>query len=45
MGKLLECLGQFDEEAIRATLAKVIPPKKVDMLETNLNAMKIGAQQ
>ncbi len=43
LGKLLSVLGEFDEENIKATLQKVIPPKKADMLEINLSAMKIGA--
>ncbi len=43
LGKLLKVLGEFDEENIKATLQKVIPPKKADMLEINLSAMKIGA--
>ncbi len=44
LGKLLKVLDEFDQEEIKTTLAKVIPPKKADMLEINLNAMKIGAQ-
>ncbi len=44
LGKLLSVLGEFDEENIKTTLAKVIPPKKAEMLEINLDAMKIGAQ-
>ncbi len=43
LGKLLYVLGEFNEEEIKTALAKVIPPKKADMLEINLNAMKIGA--
>lgn len=43
LGKILKVMGEFDEEAIKATLAKVIPPKKADMLELNLKALKIGA--
>ncbi len=44
LGKLLSVLGEFDEENIKTTLAKVIPPKKAEMLGINLDAMKIGAQ-
>ncbi|MDO4608448.1 MAG: 2-oxoacid:acceptor oxidoreductase family protein [Clostridia bacterium] len=44
LGKLLSVLGEFDEENIKATLQKVIPPKKAEMLEINMNAIKIGAQ-
>ena len=43
MGKLLSVMGEFDEANVKDTLAKVIPPKKADMLEVNLNAMKMGA--
>lgn len=43
LGKILKVMGEFDEEAIKATLAKVIPPKKADMLDLNLKALKIGA--
>lgn len=43
LGKILKVLGEYDEDIIKATLAKVIPPKKADMLEINLNALKLGA--
>ncbi len=43
MGKALKVLGDFDEDAIRATLSKVISAKRADMLETNLKAIQIGA--
>ncbi len=43
LGKLLKVLGDYNEEAITATLKKVIPPKKADMLEINLKAIKLGA--
>ena len=44
VGKILKELGQFDEDALRAALSKVISAKRADMLETNLKAMKIGAE-
>ena len=44
VGKILGELGQFDEDALRAALGKVISAKRADMLETNLKAMKIGAE-
>ena len=44
VGKILKELGQFDEDALRAALGKVISAKRADMLETNLKAMKIGAE-
>ncbi len=43
-GKLLEVTGGFEEESVNAALKKVISAKRADMLETNLNAMKIGAE-
>ena len=43
VGKLLETLGENDAEAVKATLQKVIPPKKAEMLEINLKAMQLGA--
>ena len=44
VGKILKELGQFDEDALRAALSKVISAKRADMLETNLQAMKLGAE-
>ena len=44
VGKILKELGQFEEDALRAALGKVISAKRADMLETNLKAMKIGAE-
>ena len=44
VGKILKELGPFDEAALRAALSKVISAKRADMLETNLKAMKIGAE-
>ena len=44
VGKLLKELGDFDEDSIRAALAKVISAKRADMMETNINAMRIGAK-
>ena len=43
MGKLLEVLGGFNTEDVKATLSKVISAKRADMLETNLKALKLGA--
>ncbi len=44
LGKLLKVMGEFDEENIKTVLSKVIPPKKADMLEINMKAMQIGAE-
>ena len=43
LGKLLSVMGEFDEEKIKTVLSKVIPPKKAEMLEINIQAMKLGA--
>ena len=43
MGKLLEVLGGFNTEDVKATLSKVISAKRADMLATNLKALKLGA--
>ena len=44
LGKLLKVMGDFNEDEIKTVLAKVIPPKKADMLEINLKAMTIGSE-
>ena len=44
VGKLLKELGDFDEESIRAALSKVISAKRADMMEVNIKAMRIGAE-
>ncbi|MBQ1272303.1 MAG: 2-oxoacid:acceptor oxidoreductase family protein [Clostridia bacterium] len=43
VGKILKVLGEFDEDSLRAALGKVISAKLADMVEVNLNAMKLGA--
>ncbi len=43
-GKLLAVTGGFEEDSVNAALKKVISAKRADMFETNLNAMKIGAE-
>ncbi|MBP3436659.1 MAG: 2-oxoacid:acceptor oxidoreductase family protein [Clostridia bacterium] len=43
MGKVLGVEGTFDEEEkVVAALKKVISAKRADMLEVNLNAMRLG---
>ena len=44
VGKILSVLNEFESDSINATLAKVISAKRADMLETNLKALKIGAE-
>ncbi len=43
MGKILEVLGEYNDEDVLNTLKKVISAKRADMIETNLKAMKLGA--
>ncbi len=43
VGKLLKVVGEYDENSIELALNKVISAKRVDMLEVNKKAMKIGA--
>ena len=43
IGKILETLGENAPDSVKATLQKVIPPKKAEMLEVNLKAMQLGA--
>ena len=43
VGKILAALNDFDEASVRTALGKVISAKRADMLEVNLNAMKLGA--
>lgn len=42
MGKLLEVLGGFNAEDVKATLSKVISAKRADMMDTNIAAMSLG---
>ncbi len=42
MGKVLAETGEFTDESVLNALKKVISAKHADMLEVNLNVMKIG---
>ena len=44
VGKVLKEIGDYNEENITAALKKVISAKRADMLEINLGAMRIGAE-
>ncbi len=44
VGKILAELGEFDEAGITAALKKVISAKHADMMDVNLKAMRIGAE-
>ena len=41
-GKLLKECGLTDEAVIEKAIKKVIPPKKADLTEANLTALKLG---
>lgn len=43
VGKILKVLSDFDDTSVRNALGKVVSAKRADMLEVNLNAMKLGA--
>ncbi len=44
VGKVLNELGEFSDESVTAALKKVISAKRADMLDVNLNVMRLGAQ-
>ena len=44
VGKVLKEIGDYNEENITAALKKVISAKRADMLDINLGAMRLGAQ-
>lgn len=43
VGCILNTLGLYSEDSVKAALGKVISAKHADMLEYNLKALKIGA--
>jgi len=45
MGKLLSAIGEYTEESVENTLAKVIPAKKANMLDFNRKALALGAKE
>ncbi len=44
LGKIMKECPEVGEELIEETLKKVMPPKKLSMIDTNLNALKIGRE-
>lgn len=44
VGALLKETGIFDEKTVEEALNKLIPPKKADMLKTNLDCIKKGME-
>ncbi|MBQ2136156.1 MAG: 2-oxoacid:acceptor oxidoreductase family protein [Clostridia bacterium] len=44
VGKVLDALNDFQEESVITTLKKVISAKRADMLDVNLNAMKLAIE-
>ena len=45
LGKILKELGEFTPDGVEAALKKVISAKHADMLEVNLKALHLGAEQ
>lgn len=45
LGKLMKETGIFTFEQIKAGLEKTIPPRKADLMELNLKAIKLGMEQ
>ncbi len=43
MGKIFKVLEEYEEDAMRNTLTKVISAKRADMIDVNLKAMNLGA--
>lgn len=43
-GKLLKETGFTDTAVIEKAMKKVVPPKKADLIEANLNALKLGME-
>ncbi|GHV33491.1 2-oxoglutarate ferredoxin oxidoreductase subunit gamma [Clostridia bacterium] len=44
IGKLLGTLGLCSEEEARAAMAKTVPARKADLLEKNMDALRLGWQ-
>ena len=44
VGKVLDALNDFQEESVVTALKKVISAKRADMLDVNLNAMKLAIE-
>ena len=44
IGKVMEMLGEYNEEGVNVALSKVISAKRANMLEANFKAIKIGAE-
>lgn len=42
-GKVLQELGEYNDEGIKAALGKVVSAKKANMFDANLKAMELGA--
>ena len=43
VGKVLNVLGTYSDESVKAALSKVIPAKRANMTEANLKAIELGA--
>lgn len=45
LGKLIRETGMFSPDEIKAGLEKTIPPRKADLIDTNLAAIRLGMEQ
>lgn len=45
LGKLIKETGMFSLDEIKAGLEKTIPPRKANLIDTNLAAIKLGMEQ
>lgn len=45
LGKMIKETGLGDEATIEKTVKKVVPPKKANLIEANLKALKLGMEQ
>lgn len=44
IGKILDVLGECDDESLKKALSKIISAKHADMLDVNLKTIKLGAE-
>ena len=45
LGKMIKETGLGDESTIEKTVKKVVPPKKANLIDANIKALKIGMEQ
>ncbi len=45
LGKMIKETGMVDEAVIDKTVKKVVPPKKANLIDANIKALKLGMEQ